>query len=212
MDLPIPKLLCEELAPFIGVELTPEVLSRIVARVATRCYPGPLPIDHIAPQQVGSYTLSCARIADLLPELRTLHWAHWHETETHRHDHIAMNPDYDRVLDLEAQGRYFLVVARHKDGQLVANYGSYLALSTHTQYLISTEDTLFLLPEHRRGRLGVSLIRYAESALAQINVAELHVSVKLVNNVGPMLERLDYIPTGTLYTKIIKKEPAHVLA
>lgn len=211
MDLPITQLLCEEFAPFMGVEMTPQVLSRIVASVCTRAYPGPVNTLHIAPKVVGSYTLHCARIADLLPELKALHAEHWNETETHRHGQVEMNPDYDRVLDLEAQGRYFLVVVRHADGQLVANYGSFLARSTHTQDLISTEDTLFLSRAHRKGRLGIALIRYAEDALRAVNVAELHVSVKSVNNVGPMLERLGYAPTGTQYTKILK-ESLHVLA
>lgn len=211
MDLPITQLLCEELAPFMGVELTPQVLSRIVANICTRAYPGPVDVSAVAPRVVGSYTLSCERIADLLPELKALHAEHWRETEVRRHNHITMNPDYDRVLDLEAQGRYFLIVARHADGQLVANYGSYLARSTHTQDLVATEDTLFLSRPHRKGRLGIALIRYAEDALRALGVAEIHVSVKKVNNVGAMLERLEYMPDGTQYIKILK-ESNHVLA
>lgn len=211
MDLPITQLLCEEFAPFLGVELTPGVLSRIVANVCTRAYPGPVDTSAVAIKVVGSYTLSCERIADLLPELKALHAEHWNETEVHRHDQITMNPDYDRVLDLESQGRYFLIVARHADGQLVANYGSYLSRSTHTQDLISTEDTLFLSRAHRKGRLGIALIRYAEEALRTMGVAELHVSVKLVNTVGKMLERMDYVPAGTQYIKILK-ENSNVLA
>lgn len=215
MDLPITPILCQELAPHLGDVLTPEVLSRIVARVSMRCYPGPVDISRIAPQVVGSYTIECARIADLLPELRALHAAHWAETEVHRHGVVEMNPDYQRVLDLEAQGRYFLIVARHRDGQLVANYGSYLSVSSHTQLPTATEDTLFLDRAHRKGRLGVSIIRYAEDALRQLGIVEMNVSVKRANNVGSILERLGYVPVGTQFTKILTqptKEAAHVLA
>lgn len=200
MDLPIKQILREELASRIDYVLTPEVLSEIAARILTRCYPGPIDISAIAPQQVGSYTLSCARIADLLPELRTLHAQHWKETETHRHED-EMNPDYDRVLDLEQQGRYFLIVARHDDGTLVGNYGSYLSYSTHTQKLSATEDTLFISAPHRVGRLGVAMIRYCEDTLAQLGVSDLNVSVKKVNNVGAMLERMRYLMVGVQYTK-----------
>lgn len=210
MDLPITPILCEEFAPYVGVALTPEVLSRIVARVTMRCYPGPVDISAIAPKQVGSYTLSCERLIDTLPQLRALHEEHWQETEGHRHS-IRMNPDYPRGLDLELQGRYFLIVARHASGAVVGNYGLYLARSMHTSELIATEDTLFISSAHRKGRLGISMIRYAETALAQLGATELNVSVKLVNSVGPMIERMGYMPVGTQYTKILK-EVAHVRA
>lgn len=195
----------------MGQTLTPEVLSQVVAAVSVRCYPGPVDFSTVAHKQVGSYTLYCARLADNLDQLRALHAAHWAETEVHRHG-TAMNPDYQRVLDLEQQGRYFLIIARHSSGDLVANYGLFLGKSTHTQALTASEDTLFVAREHRRGRLGVALIRYAEDALALLGAEELNVSVKAVNNVGPMIERMGYLPVGTQYTKLLKKEPANVLA
>lgn len=205
MDLPITPILCDEFAPFVGATLTPEVLSRIVARVTMRCYPGPVDTSAVEPQKIGSYTLSCARAIDVLSELKGLHQLHWLETEGHRHS-VGLDIDYQRGLDLEMQGRYFLIVARHADGRLVGNYGLYLAKSMHTSQLTATEDTLFIASAHRRGRLGIGMIRYAEKALAQLGVTELNVSVKLVNDVGPMIERLGYLPVGTQYTKILTKE------
>lgn len=205
MDIQLHHILCQELAPLLGTTLTPEALARVVGSTMGRCYPGPVDTTSIAPHRVGSYTLHCARIADLLPELRLLHTLHWHETETHRPD-VEMNPDYDRVLDLEQQGRYFLIVARHDDGQLVGNYGSYLSRSSHTQLLTATEDTLFIAREHRRGRLGVAMIRYCEDTLRALGVSQLEVSVKKVNQVGAMLEKMDYVPTGTQYTKLLTEK------
>lgn len=202
MDLPITPILCEEFAPFVGATLTPEVLARVVARVTMRCYPGPVDFSAVAPKTIGSYTLSCARLIEVLPELRALHREHWLETEGHRHV-IEMNPDYERGLDLEAQGRYFLIVARHASGAVVGNYGLYPARSMHTSQLIATEDTLFIASAHRKGRLGIGMIRYAEDALRQLGVTELNVSVKLVNNIGPMIERMGYFPVGTQYTKLL---------
>lgn len=194
----------------MGQQLTPEVASRIVARVLARCYPGPIDTSAIAPQVVGSYTLRCARGRDVLDQLRAIHYEHWLETETHRHASIPFNPDYDRGLDLEAQGRYLLIVAEETaTGKVVGNYGLYVSRSMHTQGLIATEDTLFLSRANRGGRLGVAFIRYAERALAQLGVEELGVSVKLVNHVGPMIERMGYQPVGTQYTKLLK-EAAHV--
>ncbi|OWT55282.1 GNAT family N-acetyltransferase [Candidimonas nitroreducens] len=202
MDLPIRPILCDVVGGYLGQTLTPEVAARLTADVLTRCYNGPISIEGVAPQRVGSYLVECSRLADDLDGLKALHLQHWRETERHRQG-LEFNPDYNRALDLEWQGRYLLIVARHIDGALVGNYGLYISRSMHTQTLMATEDTLFLAKEHRRGRLGISMIRYAEHALEQLGVRELNVSVKLVNEVGPMIERMGYEPVGTQYTKIL---------
>lgn len=143
--------------------------------------------------------------------LRTVHEEHWQETEHYRHG-IPYNPDYERVIDLDQQGRVLIAVVEHTEtGSLVGNYGFYLSRSAHTQTLIATEDTLFISKPHRRGRLAIELMRYAEHALASIGVRELQVSVKLTNDVGPMVERMGFSPTGKQYVKILE-EPSHVLS
>lgn len=204
MDAPITQVLCRALERYLDQPLTAEVASQVVAQVVTQCYPGPVDTSGIAPEQVGSYVVQCVPATQVLKELRFMHAQHWAETESHRHG-LTMNPDYDRVLDLERQGRYLLIVARHKvSGELVGNYGLYLSYSTHTQTKMATEDTLFVVKAHRRGRLGIALIRYAERALASLAVRELNVTVKKVNAVGQMIERMGYQPVGTQYTKLLE--------
>lgn len=203
--------LCQALAPYLGQPLTPEAAARVVAAVGGAVYPGPLDTSCIAPERVGSYEIAFAPAIEVLPQLRPLHERHWNETEGYRHG-LPFSPDYERGIDLEAQGRYVLIVARHIGTEkVVGNYGIFLSRSTHTQTLMATEDTLFIVPEHRRGRLGVGMIRFAERALAALGVRELNVSVKLVNKTGPMLERMGYAPVATQYSKILKEE-ANVLA
>lgn len=210
MDAPITPILCRSLERYLGQTLTPEVASRLLAEVITLCYPGPVDVGHIQPKVVGSYVLRCAPLKEALAKLRPIHEEHWQETEGYRHG-LPFNPDYDRVIGLDQQGRCLMLVVEHREtGELVGNYGFYLSRSVHTQTLMATEDTLFISKAHRRGRLGIELMRYAEYALAQLGVRDLNVSVKLVNNVGPMLERMGFVPTGKQYTKILK-EPANVL-
>lgn len=210
MDLPITNILCKVIGDHLGQMLTPEVAAKMIGQTLSRCYPGPVDFSAIAPRTVGSYTLRCAYARDALPLLRPLHKEHWEETETHRNEVAEFNPDYERGYDLEMQGRYFLiVVVENATGALVGNYGLYLSHSMHTKALIATEDTLFVSKAHRRGRLGLALIGYAEDALRTLGVEELAVSVKLVNSVGPMIERLGYQPVGTQYTKLLK-EVSHV--
>lgn len=210
MDLPLTPILFPVLRKYLDTQLTPEIASKIAGEILARCYPGPVDISGIESKKVGSFVIECSRASVEVDNLRELHQQHWWETEGYRHG-LKFNPDYQRALDLEVQGRYFLIVARRAEtGEVVGNYGLYLSRSMHTQTLMATEDTLFITKACRRGRLGVELIRYAENALRQLGVEELNVSVKLVNSVGPMIERMGYAPVATQYTKILK-EPANVL-
>lgn len=212
MDAPLTTILIHTLDQFVGQTLTPDVAARLGASILRQVYPGPVDVSGIEPVRVGRYVLAPVRFHDVIEDLKVLHRRHWDETETHRNQVKELNPDYERFLEVERQGRLLVIGAIDMDtGQLVGNVTLYLAKSMHTQERIATEDTLFLLPEHRRGRLGVSLIEYAETAMRHLGVTELTVDVKLVNDVGPMLERLGYQPVGTRYVKNLKEE-ANVLA
>lgn len=209
MDLPIIPILVRNVERFLGQKITPEIAAQLVASVVVQCYPGPMNVEKVLPKVVGSYTLRPALLSETVDELRAIHEQHWQETEDYRHG-VGFNPDYERCIDLENQGKYLLLVAEHtRSHALVGNYGLFIGRSLHTQQLEATEDTLFLSKDHRRGRLGVEFIRYAEDTLRQLGVSEIGVLVKLVNEVGPMIVRMGYAPTGTKYTKILK-EPGHV--
>lgn len=206
MDAPLTTILCHTLDQYVGQTLTADVAARVGASILRQVYSGPVDISSVTPYRVGGYVLAPVRGREVLDDLKHLHRRHWDETEVHRHN-LQMNPDYARGLELEQQGRYLLLAAIHMDsGEMVGNYGLYLTRSMHTQKLMATEDTLYILPEHRKGRLGVAMIRYAESVLRQLGVEELNVSVKLVNNVGPMIERMGYTPVATQYTKILTED------
>lgn len=212
MDAPLTAILAHTLDQFIGQTLTPDVAARLGASILRQVYPGPVDVSGIEPLRVGRYVLAPMRVHEVLDDLKALHRSHWEETETHRNQAQTLNPDYNRGLDLERQGRFLLIGAIDMDtGQLVGNFGLYLGRSMHTQQRIATEDTLFLLKDHRRGRLGIALIKYAEDALRHLGVVELTVDVKLVNDVGPMIERMGYVPVGTKYVKQLMEE-ADVLA
>jgi GNAT superfamily N-acetyltransferase len=70
---------------------------------------------------------------------------------------------------------------------------------------VAEEDTIYILPEYRKGRLGVRLIRYVEYVLANMGVTEIRVTVKTVNEVGRLLQHLGYNHTGNQLTKILQE-------
>lgn len=200
MNTPLIPLLTYAIGPHVGEVLTPELAAHVTALVASLAYPGPVDISQCAPRPAGSYVLRAERMADVVDEMRPLHLAHWLETEGHRNTVQELAMDYDGIIDFEKRGRFALFTARTQEGQLVGNGAAYIMPSMHTGALIAREDTLFILKEHR-GRLGVALIRYIEDMLKVLGVRELTVTVKLVNAVGQMIQRMGYQHVAAEYVK-----------
>jgi hypothetical protein len=141
---------------------------------------------------------------DIRQEVRPLHKAHWDETEEHRHN-LEFNPDYATFIRYEQAGRYVLFTLRIDD-KLMGNCAMYLDMSAHTQTLIATEDTLYLLPEARRGKRAIHFVRYIEDSLMQLGVKEISVSVKTVNKAERFFRMLGYKHVENGLAKILEAE------
>lgn len=148
-------------------------------------------------------TFQVERLRDCLEELKPLHHAQWMETDAYRHGQ-GLNPDYAGMIASERNGGYLLFTAR-KDGVLIGNCGIYLFKSTHTQKLTASEDTLFILKEHRAGRLGIKLFQYCEAILYGLGVHEVRFKVKTGNNVWKVWQRLGYQITGIEMSKQLQE-------
>src|SRR5690242_4484079 len=137
----------------IGAPLSPELAAHIM--LAADRIPALIArdaIDRIKPERHGDFVFSLERIEAIAEEIKPLHRAHWEETEAHRHG-LPFNPDYRAFVRYERAGRYVLLTLR-RDDRLLGNCAMYLDKSTHTQTTIATEDTLYLLPEARKGRVA----------------------------------------------------------
>lgn len=148
-------------------------------------------------------TFRVERLRDVIEELKPLHLAQFIETDTYRHGQ-GLDPDYEGMIASERNGGYILFTAR-KDGVLVGNCGIYLFTSTHTRKLNASEDTLFILHEHRAGRLGIKLFQYCEAILYGIGVHEVRFKVKNGNRVWKAWQRLGYEITGIEMSKQLQE-------
>lgn len=196
--------ICEIVDGFIGQELTPPTGAALVRKLMDALLGYPVDVTQFAPKQVGSYTIQAERFLDVLDQIRVLHEAHWKETEGYRHG-LPFNPDYGYFLEKDASGEYLLFTVR-KDGHLVGNFGLFLNTSHHTQELVASEDTLFILPEHRVGRLYFRFSEYVDEACQTLGVSELRTSTKLSNHSGDMLPRLGYAHVGNNYVKTFPRK------
>jgi hypothetical protein len=191
----------------IGQPLTPEtaadiiVLANRMPTVVSRDA-----IERIQPECCQGFTFAVERMKDIHNEMRPLHIAHWQETEAHRHG-LPFVPDYQTFIRYEQAGRFILFTLR-KEGKLLGNCAMYLSPSAHTTTLIAKEDTLFFLPEARKGKMASRFIAYCEAALKSLSVGEINVSVKTVNKAGRYFQMLGYRHVENGLTKVLEAEHA----
>jgi GNAT superfamily N-acetyltransferase len=167
-----------------------------------------VPPEHIAmlPREYRKDAVfGVERMEDIAAEVKPLHLEHWRETEVHRHG-LTFNMDYETLIRYEQAGRFVLFTLRSGGGMLVGNCGMYLDRSVHTQTLIATEDTLYLLPEARRGRTAVMFVKYVEDSLRKLGVKEIDITVKTVNKAARFFTMLGYKHVENGLTKVLEAE------
>lgn len=188
-----------------GQVLTPELIFGISHAATPPPAPNTSLLDQYGAQQiaVSGVTFQVDRLADIVDEIAPHHQAQWNEVEVERTD---WNPDYQQAALTEAAGKYVLFTAR-RDGKLIGNMGCYLYHSLHNQKLSAKEDTMYLVPEERRGSLAIRFIQYCEDVLLMYGVEQITVTVKTSRDVGKLWERRGYAFTDRVLTKSFSKRP-----
>jgi GNAT superfamily N-acetyltransferase len=149
-------------------------------------------------------TFQRERAHDLWGEIEPLLEAHYREIATFQD--IPLAPDRERYNTAEDNGMLRCYTARIA-GKLIG-YAVFF-VSQHAHYGTSkqaVQDVVFISAEHRRGRLGLEMLRYAENALKDegVDVAHHHVKVKHPA-LGKLLEHMGYAVTEHVYTKRIQR-------
>jgi hypothetical protein len=188
------------LAKAIGRTLTPE-LALEIARELFNSPDLSFPPGRFEPAHYKGYDFALESFREILPELHELHALHYAETEGYRAG-IAMNPDYDAMAQSEHNGQLMQFTAR-QDSKLVANMRVYLTQSRHTQTLIASEDTFYVLPEHRGGFMAVRLWQYVERCVIAAGAREICFDSKTMNKADSMAKYLKYKPVAIKFIKVI---------
>jgi hypothetical protein len=143
---------------------------------------------------------------DVFDELMPLFEQHWREI-AHYND-IALAPDREAYYAAEDVGA--LRVFTLRDGLRLIGYGVYFVKHNlhYSGCLMAAQDVLFLLPEFRKSRLGLSLITQCDAALATEGVQVVHQHVKLAHDFGPLLKRIGYEAIETIYVKRLDLWPS----
>lgn len=139
------------------------------------------------------------KLRDCWDEIMVLARAHWQETEGYRHNQ-PFAPLLERYAQYDDAGWLIQCTARD-EGRLVGYATMYVTPSMHTQQIIATEDTYFLLPEYRKGRNAIRLYRFAEEECRKRGAVEVMMTEKQETKVGVILAYLGFKQVARQWSK-----------
>jgi GNAT superfamily N-acetyltransferase len=128
---------------------------------------------------------------------------HWQEVAFYKD--VPLEPDWELYQVTESIGRLRIFTARIA-GEFVG-YAAFL-LNRNAHYKSSwqaAQDVIFVVPEHRNGRLGAHLVLFAERHLRletpPVQVVYQHSKASSELDIGPLLKRLGYELVDTIWAK-----------
>jgi len=127
--------------------------------------------------------------------------SHWKEIA--RYQDIPLAVDHDAYAALDRAGKFHVYTAR-LDGKLIA-YAAFI-IGPNAHYCTSgpqaKQDVLYLTPEHRGGRIGLTFIRSCDAALADAGVQVVYQHEKVSHPaLGRVLEHEGYENVERLWAK-----------
>lgn len=134
-------------------------------------------------------------------EVMVMAQAHWAETEGYRNGQEC-KPSFERYNTYDKCG-WFLMFTARKEDKMVGYAGMYITPSMHTQEVIASEDTWFLLPEYRKGRNAIRFYNYVEEECRRRGATEIGMTAKMTNHAGKILEYLGYKETARQFIKFL---------
>lgn len=131
-----------------------------------------------------------------------------HYREISHYQDIFLDVDTARYLALESAGMLRIYTAR-VDGKLVGYAVFVVNRNSHYQESVqAVGDVLFVQEEHRRGRLGINLIKYAEESLRTEGIQVVYHHVKAQHlALAAILERENYQLVDLIYAKRLDVNP-----
>jgi L-amino acid N-acyltransferase YncA len=118
-------------------------------------------------------------------------------------DRMPMRPDVATYRKLEAMGCLQIVVARD-DGRMIGYVLSVIRPHMHyADVLCGYEDAYFLTKAHRRGMVGVKLLREAVEQMRRVGVRRVFFMTKVAHDMSLIFERMGFIRTDVVYSRWI---------
>lgn len=144
------------------------------------------------------------RVKDEREAIEKLIVEHYEEI-AHNKDKIKLDPDWERYYDLDEKD-LLLCCGAYEGGELVGYYISFVMPNLHySSDLFAVCDIVFILPEYRRGSMGMNLFTFHEEMCKELGVSVMTMHVKTDNDFSPLMDYLDWKWAEKLFTKCLKQ-------
>lgn len=115
-------------------------------------------------------------------------------------DRMPMRPDVEAYQALERAGMLQIVVAR-EDGRMIGYVLSVIRAHLHyADVLCGFEDAYFLTKAHRKGFVGVKLLREAVEQMRRAGVRKAFFMTKVAHDAGAIFERMGFTRSDIVYS------------
>src|ERR1700761_4692776 len=120
-------------------------------------------------------TYSVEVFSEARPEMEQLPPLHWEEIARDRDKpKFQLKPDWNAYAAMEQAGQLFMMVVR-VDGRMVGYHIGFVRRQLHyADSLALITDVYFVLPEFRKGRIGVQLFKESEKELKARGVDKIY--------------------------------------
>lgn len=135
-------------------------------------------------------------------EIKPLLEEHWEEIALNK-DKIKLNPDWDLYQEIYEKGNLAIYTAR--EGESLVGYFVVMVTPNihYKDHLFATNDIVFIRKDHRKGRTGINLIKFAEEDLKKFNVSVMVINVKTHKPFDKVLEWLGFKKIEHTFSKYI---------
>jgi GNAT superfamily N-acetyltransferase len=146
----------------------------------------------------------CEEWSAALSELRPLFARLWDDVAVDK-ERFTAQCDEEGYAKLNEQKILHLVTARSDDGNLAGYFLCFIMPNPHYEGagVMAFTDMYYVLPQHRKGNVGIRLFAFMEETLLERNVVKFYTSHKLHRDRSAMLKILGFKATDTVYTKVI---------
>lgn len=139
---------------------------------------------------------------DVKAEAAPLWPLHWDEVGQNKIK-MQLDPDIAKLDFLNSRGMLHIVIARD-NGVLVGYHASIVDTLIHYKNVLAAKGDLYWLhPDHRKGSVGIKLLKEVERTLKLRGVQVIYDITKLYLDHGKIFERLGYRPIERNYSKWI---------
>jgi GNAT superfamily N-acetyltransferase len=142
-------------------------------------------------------------MSEVVKEIMPLLHLHWQDVALN-HDSITLDPNWQVYQELAKMGFLHITTARTDAGELVG-YAIYIIqpLLHYKRELGADGDIFWLHPDHRKGSVGIRLLKEAEMNIKALGCTYIVNKVKLHKDVGRIFERLGYQAIERVYAKAL---------